>query len=976
MAETQLILSTVVKGTESATKSLNSVKDSLLWIGKASKDTWEKVSAFWNTFKSTFAALWAYDITKNIVQWFTDVVKASISLASWLEQTKVAFTTMTGSARIADAFIREMTQFAKTTPFEIWQIETASKQLLAYGIEVQNVLPTMKMLWDVAAWVWMDKLPQLILAFGQVSAATKLTWNELRQFTEAWVPLLEELSKTMWKSVPEIQKMVSEWKVGFPQVEAAFKSLTWEGWRFFNLMENQSKTFWGMVSNFKDTLTIMLRDIGTEFLPNLKAALTTMMKFWDESWKSITTSFVWFLQEIWSIISQSLQWFAIMFDIFWNFISWNQKDSTNSIAVSWKNLFLYLDVWFKAVTLAIKVVWKWIAYEMINAFASSRIALQKFQDFSQSASAWFVGLWKYIGTNLQHWVETWVQWAMWAMDQLIWLINKIPGITLDTYWSTFKATWAITMAEAMKSAEWALWITEWFWQKAIALEKEKADALIAINAETKAMIVWDLTAIEGSFVKFKNAQDANIKSWETLAKVLAELGKVWKMNAPTAAWSTWKSEAQKAMEKLQKQILDVKGDASKLSADLIKEIDKQKESIATINKSYEEMQSTYNKMVTDQLSWMRELNKWFDELKQKNKDAMDEMKKWYVELVNRGTEEIQRLRDQITWLTADLAWVQVTWVSDISKRAVEAQRELEKLVWVAKNVDVVWQAQGIGKEELLAQSALGKTYDIGWKTFSADDLLKILSLTNELRIAKQNVTAEDLKQWAINTDKTQVEIILEKMAIDKQNIQLKIDWLNAELLKKQEIQAQEVRDYEIKMQKSRDAQALEISQYQEKINKKLADNATELKDYADKMKQKALLLESENKVYQDLIASKKKLDDEYFARFWVQLQAQLDKVETLANRLRSLNISWNYSSTPLLSWARASWGPVSGGSSYLVWEKWPEIFTPGSSGMIIPNNKVWGSQSIVINISGMFWSDAAEELGNHILSKLKGASYI
>lgn len=974
-ATTELILSTVVKWTETATKSLNSVKEWLAWIGKASKDAWSQISTFWNTFKSTFSALASYDIAKNLAQWFANIAKSSIDLASGLEQTKVAFTTMTGSARIADAFIREMTQFAKTTPFEIWQIETASKQLLAFGIEVQNVLPTMKMLWDVASGVWMDKLPQLILAFGQVSAATKLTGNELRQFTEAWVPLLEELSKTMWKSVPEIQKMVSEWKVGFPQVEAAFKSLTWEGWRFFNLMENQSKTFWGMVSNFRDTLTIMLRDIGTEFLPWMKEALNTMMRFWDESGKGITVSFIWFLKEIGSVLATSLQGFATMFDIFGNFISWNQKDSTNSIAVSWKNLFLYLDVGFKAVTLAIKVVWKWIAYEMINAFASSRIALQKFQDFSQSASAWFVGLWKYIGTNLQHWVETWVQWAMWAMDQLIWLINKIPWITLDTYGQSFKATGAITMAEAMKSAEWALWITEWFWQKAIALEKEKSDALIAINAETKSMIMWDLTAIEGSFLKFKSAQDANVKSGETLAKVLAELWRVWKWPTSLAPsdWK-WKSEAEKALDKLKKQILDIKWDASKLSSDLIKEIDKQKESISTLNKGYEEMQKTYSKMVTDQLSWMSELTKWFEELKQKNKDSMDQMKKGYVELANSWAEEIQKLRDQIFGLSTDMASIQATWVSNISKRAIEAQRELEKLVWVASNVDVAWQAQWIGKEELLKQSALGKTYGIGGKTFSAEDLLKVLSLTKELSIAKQNVTAEDLKQGAINTDKTQVELILEKMAVDRENIQLKIDWLNTELAKKQEIHAQEMADYEVKMQKSREAQALEMLQYQQKIDKQLTINSTELKDYSEKMKEKSLLIQSENIVYQDLIKSKQKLDNEYFAKFWVQLQAQLDKVETLASRLRSLNMQGNFSSSPLLAWARATWWPVTWWSSYLVWERWPEIFTPWISWSITPNNKL--GSSIVINISGVFGRDAVDQIGDAIVGRLKTASYI
>lgn len=74
-------------------------------------------------------------------------------------------------------------------------------------------------------------------------------------------------------------------------------------------------------------------------------------------------------------------------------------------------------------------------------------------------------------------------------------------------------------------------------------------------------------------------------------------------------------------------------------------------------------------------------------------------------------------------------------------------------------------------------------------------------------------------------------------------------------------------DYEIKMQKTRELQSVEIGQYQERINKQLANNAIELKDYGEKMKEKAILIQSENVVYKNLIASKKKLDDEYFARF-------------------------------------------------------------------------------------------------------------
>lgn len=116
-----------------------------------------------------------------------------IKAGAEFEQTQIAFTTMLGSAEKAQKTLADLADFAAKTPFELPQLEQASKQLLAYGIESEKLIPTLKNLGDIAAGVGMDKLPQMILAFGQVKAATKLTGAELRQFTEAGVPVLDAL---------------------------------------------------------------------------------------------------------------------------------------------------------------------------------------------------------------------------------------------------------------------------------------------------------------------------------------------------------------------------------------------------------------------------------------------------------------------------------------------------------------------------------------------------------------------------------------------------------------------------------------------------------------------------------------------------------------------------------------------------------------------------------------------------------------
>lgn len=121
------------------------------------------------------------------------VAKGIVGAASSMEQWKVSFDTMIGDSGKASKLLSELSDFAKKTPFDLPQVVEGSKRLLAYNIEAEKIIPTFTMLGNLAAGVGTDKLPQLILAFGQVKAATKLTGAELRQFSEAGIPLLEAL---------------------------------------------------------------------------------------------------------------------------------------------------------------------------------------------------------------------------------------------------------------------------------------------------------------------------------------------------------------------------------------------------------------------------------------------------------------------------------------------------------------------------------------------------------------------------------------------------------------------------------------------------------------------------------------------------------------------------------------------------------------------------------------------------------------
>jgi len=184
---------------------------------------------------------------------FADAGRFAIDSASDFQQSRIAFETMLGSADKARKMLKDVSDFAMKTPFELPEVVTGAKQLLAYGIEAEKIIPTFKNLGNIAAGVGKDKLPQLILAYGQVRAATKLTGAELRQFTEAGVPLLEELAKQSGKSTAQVKEdMERGLAPSFSDVEKALAGMSGEGGKFFDLLDKQSKTFGGTLSNIRD----------------------------------------------------------------------------------------------------------------------------------------------------------------------------------------------------------------------------------------------------------------------------------------------------------------------------------------------------------------------------------------------------------------------------------------------------------------------------------------------------------------------------------------------------------------------------------------------------------------------------------------------------------------------------------------------------------------------------------------------------
>lgn len=193
--------------------------------------------------------------------------KAMISAASHVQLLEISLSTMLGSAAEAKKFMGELFDFAAETPlFQIEEIGTQAKKLLATGFKQPEIIPMLKMLGNVAAGANVP-LERIVLNFSQVRAQGKLTGRELRDFAVAGVPLLDQLSKITGKTTGEIFKMIRSSQIPFAMVVKAFENMTGAGGLFHDLQQKMANTTKGRFNKLLDNLFLLRVELGTRILP-------------------------------------------------------------------------------------------------------------------------------------------------------------------------------------------------------------------------------------------------------------------------------------------------------------------------------------------------------------------------------------------------------------------------------------------------------------------------------------------------------------------------------------------------------------------------------------------------------------------------------------------------------------------------------------------------------------------------------------
>lgn len=190
-----------------------------------------------------------------------ELIQNIIQVRGEFQQLEVAFTTMLGSSEKANVLMAQLIETAVKTPFELRDVADGARQLLAYGFAAEDVNQTLIRLGDIAAGLSIP-LGDLIYVYGTTMTQGRLYTRDLIQFTTRGIPMIDELAKQLGVAKSEVQGLIEAGRVGFPEVQKVIESLTNEGGKFGGLMEAQSKTITGQISNIKDSFFIMLNDIG------------------------------------------------------------------------------------------------------------------------------------------------------------------------------------------------------------------------------------------------------------------------------------------------------------------------------------------------------------------------------------------------------------------------------------------------------------------------------------------------------------------------------------------------------------------------------------------------------------------------------------------------------------------------------------------------------------------------------------------
>jgi tape measure domain-containing protein len=275
----------VVTGDETdLLRALSSSRSAII----ASGDTAEKEGAkIEQMFKRATSSVFAFFSAAQA----TSFVKSMATVHGEFQQIEIALETILGSEREAATLMNQLRETADKTPFDMKGIANGAKQLLAYGEDAATVNETLIKLGNIAAGL-SQPLGDLVYLYGTTMTQGRLYTQDFNQFVGRGIPMIKELAEYFGVAESEVRGLVEAGKVGFPEVQAVISSLTEEGGMFFNLMEKQSTSVIGKISNLGDAWDAALDKMGESsegFIYTGIEGLTYLVEHYDTVLKILGT---------------------------------------------------------------------------------------------------------------------------------------------------------------------------------------------------------------------------------------------------------------------------------------------------------------------------------------------------------------------------------------------------------------------------------------------------------------------------------------------------------------------------------------------------------------------------------------------------------------------------------------------------------------------------------------------------------------
>ncbi|NJN27150.1 MAG: hypothetical protein HC819_14820 [Cyclobacteriaceae bacterium] len=235
-------------------KGIAQVRNSVQGLDKDVAKTYSGIESMGKRVGGLIAGYLSFNAAQSLVS-------SLIQVRGEFQKLDISLQTILGNKKEADALFAQVVELAAKTPFQLTEVGQATKQLLAYKVSSDEVIDVTRRLGDVSAGLSIP-LNDLIYLYGTTRIQNRLYTRDLIQFTGRGIDLTSSLAKQFGVTDEKVRSLVESGKVGFENVKVAIEEMTNAGGSFYNLMEKQSSTVTGQLSNLKDAWEVLLNTIG------------------------------------------------------------------------------------------------------------------------------------------------------------------------------------------------------------------------------------------------------------------------------------------------------------------------------------------------------------------------------------------------------------------------------------------------------------------------------------------------------------------------------------------------------------------------------------------------------------------------------------------------------------------------------------------------------------------------------------------